>query len=44
MAQTQTIKPQEGALVRAWNWLTATQIWTSIFRHNAPINDRNRVL
>ena len=44
MATIKTIGPKEGALTRAWNWLTETQIWTSIFRHGAPINDRNRVL
>ena len=36
--------PRAPAFVRAWDWLTETQIWTSIFRHAAPINDRNRVL
>ena len=44
MADSKTIQPEEGALVRAWNWLTETQVWTSVFRHTAPINDRNRVL
>ena len=44
MADSKTIQPEEGVLVRAWTWLTETQVWTSIFRHNAPINDRNRVL
>ena len=44
MADSKTIQPEEGVLVRAWTWLTDTQVWTSIFRHNAPINDRNRVL
>ena len=44
MADSKTIQPEEGALVRAWNWLTDTQVWTSVFRHTAPINDRNRVL
>ena len=44
MADPKTIQPEEGVLVRAWNWLTETQVWTSIFRHTAPINDRNRVL
>ncbi len=44
MAETKTIEPRETGLVRAWNWLTETQIWTSIFRHTAPITDRNRVL
>ena len=44
MADTKTIDPQESALVRFWNWLTETQIWTSIFRHGKPTTDRNRVL
>ena len=44
MADTKTIVPRDPAFVRAWDWLTETQIWTSIFRHTAPINDRNRVL
>ena len=44
MADAKSIEPQESALTRAWNWLTETQVWTSIFRHAAPINDRNRVL
>src|SRR5918992_958585 len=44
MATTQTIDPQEGPLVRFWNWLTETQVWTSIFRHGKPTTDRNRVL
>ena len=44
MADSKIVQPEEGALVRAWNWLTETQIWTSIFRHAAPINDKNRVL
>ncbi len=44
MADTKTIAPRDPAFVRAWDWLTETQIWTSIFRHTAPINDRNRVL
>ena len=44
MADTKTIEPKAPALVRAWDWITETQIWTSIFRHAAPINDRNRVL
>ena len=44
MADAKSIDPQESALTRAWNWLTETQVWASIFRHGAPINDRNRVL
>ena len=40
----QTIAPKEPALTRAWNYLTETQIWKSIFRHGAPVTDRNRVL
>ena len=44
MADSKTITPKESLLVRSWNWLTETQVWTSIFRHNAPISDRNRVL
>jgi quinol-cytochrome oxidoreductase complex cytochrome b subunit len=44
MAETKTVAPQEGPATRFWNWLTETQVWTSIFRHNRPDNDRNRVL
>src|SRR3989454_544051 len=44
MADTKTVAPKEGALVRFWNWLTETQAWTSIFRHGRPTTDRNRVL
>ena len=44
MADTKTIDPQESAPVRFWNWLTETQIWTSVFRHGRPNSDRNRVL
>ena len=42
--QTKTVKPQEGAGTRFWNWLTETQVWTSVFRHDRPDTDRNRVL
>ena len=44
MADTKIIAPKESALERSWNWLTETQIWKSVFRHDAPISDRNRVL
>src|ERR1044071_7785696 len=44
MADTKTVAPREGGLVRFWNWLTETQAWTSIFRHGRPTPDRNRVL
>ncbi len=44
MADTKTIAPQEGPGTRFWNWLTETQVWTSIFRHGRPDSDRNRVL
>ena len=44
MADTKTVEPKAPVLIRAWDWITETQIWTSIFRHSAPINDRNRVL
>ena len=27
-----------------WNWLTETQVWKSVFRHDRPDTDRNRVL
>ncbi|MGH7462874.1 MAG: cytochrome b N-terminal domain-containing protein [Longimicrobiales bacterium] len=40
----QTVQPKEPALTRGWNYLTETQIWKSIFRHSAPVTDRNRVL
>ena len=44
MADAKTIAPQEGPGTRFWNWLTETQVWKSIFRHDRPDNDRNRVL
>ena len=44
MAETKTIAPQEGMGVRFWNWLTETQVWKSVFRHDRPDSDRNRVL
>src|SRR5712672_4163542 len=44
MADTKTVAPQEGAATRFWNWLTETQIWTSVFRHDRPNTDRGRVL
>src|ERR1700747_538669 len=44
MADTKTIEPKETSLVGFWNWLTETQVWTSIFRHGRPTSDRNRVL
>src|SRR5881275_2244739 len=44
MAETKTIEPKEGAAVRFWNWLTETQAWKSIFRHDRPNTDRTRVL
>ena len=42
--ETKTVKPQESAPTRFWNWLTETQVWTSAFRHERPNTDRNRVL
>ena len=39
-----TVAPQKGAFERFWIWLTETQIWTSIFRHDRPTSDRTRVL
>jgi quinol-cytochrome oxidoreductase complex cytochrome b subunit len=42
--ETKTVKPQEGYGTRFWNWLTETQVWTSVFRHERPNTDRNRVL
>src|ERR1700745_899273 len=42
--ETKTVKPQESSLVRFWNWLTETQAWKSIFRHDRPTSDRTRVL
>ncbi len=42
--ETKTVKPQEGAPTRFWNWLTETQVWTSVFRHERPNTDRNRVV
>ncbi len=42
--ETKTVKPQESAPTRFWNWLTETQVWTSVFRHERPDTDRNRVL
>ena len=44
MADTKTVAPKEGPGTRFWNWLTETQVWTSIFRHGRPDSDRNRVL
>src|SRR3979490_595960 len=44
MAETKTIAPQEGMSVRFWNWLTETPLWKSVFRHDRPNTDRNRVL
>ena len=44
MADTKTIAPQEGPGTRFWNWLTETQIWTSVFRHGRVDSDRNRAL
>src|SRR5205085_12704261 len=44
MADTKTVAPKEGPGTRFWNWLTETQIWTSIFRHDSPDIDRGRVL
>jgi hypothetical protein len=42
--ETKTVKPQESYGTRFWNWLTETQVWTSVFRHERPDTDRNRVL
>ena len=42
--EAKTVKPQESAATRFWNWLTETQVWTSVFRHERPNTDRNRVL
>src|SRR4029077_18674018 len=44
MADTKTVAPKEGLGTRFWNWLTETQVWTSVFRHDRPDSDRNRVL
>src|SRR5262245_5971290 len=44
MAQTKTIEPQESGAVRFWNYLTETQLWKTIFRHDRPNTDRTRVL
>ena len=44
MADTKTVAPKEGPGTRFWNWLTETQAWTSVFRHDRPNTDRNRVL
>src|SRR6266436_6754117 len=44
MADTKTVAPKAGPGTRFWNWLTETQVWTSVFRHSRPDNDRNRVL
>src|SRR5258708_17389088 len=37
-------KPPEPFLSRTWDYITATQIWRSIFRHGLPATNRNRVL
>ena len=44
MADTKTVAPKEGLGTRFWNWLTETQAWKSIFRHDRPDSDRGRVL
>ncbi len=44
MADAKTVAPQEGPGTRVWNWLTETQVWKSVFRHDRPDSDRNRVL
>src|ERR1700688_1000706 len=44
MADKKSVAPKEGAFTRSWNWLTETQVWTSVFRHDRPNTDRNRVL
>jgi len=44
MAETKTITPKESGPVRFWNYLTETQVWKSIFRHDKPTTDRTRVL
>ena len=36
MADTKTIAPKEGPGTQFWNWLTETQVWTSVFRHGRP--------
>ena len=43
MAETKTVAPQEGPLVRFWEWPTETQVWKTIFRHPAA-HRRNRVV
>src|SRR5207237_1072297 len=44
MADTTTVAPKEGPGTRFWNWLTETQVWTSVFRHDRPDSDRGGVL
>src|SRR5207248_1042059 len=44
MADTKTVAPKEGPGTRFSNWLTETQVWTSVFRHDRPDTDRGRVL
>ena len=44
MADTKTVAPNQGPGTKFWNWLTETQVWTSVFRHDRPDTDRNRVL
>ena len=44
MSDKKSVAPKEGAFTRSWNWLTETQAWKSIFRHDMPTTDRNRVL
>jgi len=39
-----TIAPREGPGTKLWNWLTETQLWKSVFRHDRPDTDRTRVL
>ena len=38
------IAPKESKATEFWNWLTETQVWKSVFRHDRPDTDRTRVL
>src|SRR5215470_15339990 len=38
------VAPKESKATEFWNWLTETQVWKSVFRHDRPDSDRTRVL
>jgi len=38
------VAPKESKATEVWNWITETQVWKSVFRHDRPDTDRTRVL